>query len=58
MPYPVGACSSVPTFQGSFQGPFIGSFKGSSMQTTRWRESNMHVIAPPEGSSLQADIRG
>jgi hypothetical protein len=44
----------VPTFQGSFK----GSFKGSFMHTTRWREPNKHVVAPPEGSSLQADIRG
>jgi hypothetical protein len=48
----------VPTFQGSFKGSFNGSFKGSFMHTTRWREPNKHVVAPPEGSSLQADIRG
>jgi hypothetical protein len=58
VPYPVGACSSVLTCQGSFQGPFMGSLVGSSVQTTRWKESNTHVIAPPKGSLLQADIKG
>jgi hypothetical protein len=35
-----------------------GSSQGSFMQTTRWREPNKHVVAPPEGSSLEADIGG
>jgi hypothetical protein len=26
------------------------------METIRWREPNKHVVAPPEGSSLEADI--
>jgi len=57
VPYPVGACFSVPTSQGSLMGPFMGSHIGSSVQTTHWKESNTHVIAPPKGSSLQANIR-
>lgn len=58
MPYPVGACSSAPWAEGLAQGFSQRSFMGSRMQTTRWMKPNMHVDAPPRGSSLHADIGG